>query len=237
VKVLLVDGNTDLLDVTTYALRRHGYVVLVATNGKEALRRWENEKPDVVVLDYQLTSISGLEVCRAIRQQCATPVIFLIEDPTDDQIRQSRVAGANDYLAKPLHPRELAERIEALALRAGLIPRRMRLSEPVGILTVGDLTLDTEMLQAWYADQSARLTKTEFRLLYLLALNAGQVIATEQLGNYAIGSLGVDTFRLRVHMSHLRRKLQLPHRGPNSIVAVPRVGYLLEGEAPKSQSA
>jgi DNA-binding response OmpR family regulator len=235
VKVLLADSSTDLLDVTTYALRRFGLLVVTATTGRDVLRRWEQERPDVVVVDLRLPSPNGLEVCRTIRQQCTTPVLLLVEDPTDEDLKQCRLAGANEYLTKPLHPRELAERIEALGSRAGLLPRHLRVAEPVGTLTLGALHLDAERLQARHGSHTARLTKTEFRLLYLLALNAGQVVPSKHLSTYALGFTCWDTCRLRVHISHLRRKLQLSRRGANGIIAVPSEGYRMETETSPTQ--
>lgn len=234
VKILLAEGDRDLLDVIVYALRRHGFNVLVATNGKEVLRRWENDQPDIVVLGQTLPPQGGLEVCRAIRRQSATPVLLLMEDPTDELVRRSMAAGADAYVTKPLDISDLASQVQTLAVRTGSVSKNLVVYEPVGTLAVGDLTLDAEMLQAECDGQSARLTRTEFRLLYLLALNAGRVIATYQLGGYVGGSTPMDSLCLRVHMSHLRRKLQLPRHGRNSIEAIPRVGYRLSAAEDKS---
>jgi DNA-binding response OmpR family regulator len=212
-KVLLVDDDVDLLDVTAYALRREGFQLITATSGELAIARWEAAQPDVIVLDVGLPGRNGLDVCRTIRRAGPTPIILLT----------ARGVGADDYIVKPFSPRLLALRIRAVARRAS--PRAM-VEEPVE-LAVGELVLERESHQVQVNGRTVRLTPIEFRLLYLLASNAGRVVQATRLADYVWGYDEGDAALLKTHCSHIRKKLRLGPGGPAEIQAVPRVGYRL----------
>ncbi len=222
-KVLLVDDDIDLLDVTAYALRREGFTVILAAHGVQAMQRWQADRPDVVVLDVGLPHLTGFEVCRQMRQHESTPVIFLTARREEEQLVQGFQAGADDYVTKPFSPRELALRIRAVGRRAGSAST----VEPVRELRAGELVLDGESHQVRRGEYVVQLTPLEFRLLYLLASNAGRVVSHERLVEYAWGYDEGDVALLKTHISHIRTKLQLPATGPGSIQAVPRLGYRL----------
>jgi DNA-binding response OmpR family regulator len=219
-KILLVDDDTDLLDVTAYALRREGFTILVATDGQQALRRWEAERPHLVILDVGLPKLSGFDVCRRIRQTSTTPVILLTGLSDDEHVVQGFRLGADDYVTKPFSPRQLAMRIRAV-WRRGLQPGE---PEPVRQLDLGDLVLDVEAHEVRCGPGVARLTPIEFRLLYMLALNSGRVVSSARLVEYAWGYDGSDTSLLKTHMTHIRKKLGLT---AGDLSAVPGVGYRL----------
>jgi DNA-binding response OmpR family regulator len=224
VKVMLVDDDADLLDVTAYALRREGFTVLLAQDGDQAIRRWRSDAPDVVVLDIGLPSIDGLQVCRMMRQRLDTPIIFLSAHSDEEQIVQGFRAGADDYVTKPFSPRQLAARIRAVARRAS------RSTEPDQLddLLVGDVRVEAESHEVRRGDEAIRLTPTEFRLLYILASNPGRVVSSARLLAYAWGYDADDTSLLKTHVSHLRKKLApLLGDGTLDIEALPRVGYRL----------
>ena len=222
-KVLLVDDDLDLLDVTAYALRREGFNVIVAADGSQALRRWESDQPDVVVLDLRLPRLSGFEVCRKIREKGTTPVILLTSLDEEEHILQGFRLGADDYVTKPFSTKQLSMRIRAVARRAA----DQQSAEPVRELRVDDLVLDVESHEARRGDLVVQLTPTEFRLLYMLASNAGRVVSSARLVEYAWGYDGRDVSLLKTHISHIRKKLHLPSEGPGAICALPGVGYRL----------
>ncbi len=222
-KVLLVDDDLDLLDVTAYALRRDGFTVILAADGVQAVQRWQADRPDVVVLDVGLPHLTGFEVCQQMRQHESTPVIFLTARQEEEQLVQGFKVGADDYLTKPFSPRELALRIRAVGRRAG----GAGTVELVREVRVGDLVLDSESHEVRRGDWLVQLTPLEFRLLYLLASNAGRVVPHERLVEYAWGYEEGDVALLKTHISHIRTKLALPATGPGSIQAVPRLGYRL----------
>jgi DNA-binding response OmpR family regulator len=221
VKVLLVDDDLDLLDVTAYALTREGFNVITATDGVQTLERWHADQPDLVLLDVGLPRLGGLAVLKQIRQGGTTPVILLTALHNEEQIIEGFQLGADDYVTKPFSPRQLAMRVRAVLRRA----TSQQQPEPARVLQLGDLVLDVEGHQVRYANNLVQLTPIEFRLLHLLVSNAGRVVSTARLVDYAWGYEGGDTALLRTHVSHVRKKLRLPRQGPGSISVVSGVGY------------
>ncbi len=228
-RILLVDGDSNVLNVTAAALKSEGFTILTARDGHEALRRWQADQPDLVVLEVNLPRLSGLDVCRQIRESGSTPVILLSAQTTDDQVVEGFRAGADDYLGKPVRPRELALRIRAVA-RRGAEARARESQQEVQEVRVEDLglVLNPETHEVRRGNRQIHLTLLEFRLLHELARNAGRVVPTERLIVSAWGYEGGDAQVLRTHISHIRKKLQLPRQGPGSLSAVSGVGYRLE---------
>ena len=222
-KILLADGDIDSLDVTTYALRREGFQVLTATTGADALRRWEAERPHLLLVDAGLPQVSGLELCRRVRQAEDTPVIVLSERSDDDHVVQAFRLGADDFVAKPFSARQLVVRVRAVWRRRG----PSDLPEPQRELRAGGLVLDVDSHEVRRGDHTVRLTPTEFRLLYILAMNLGRVVSGPRLVEYAWGYDESDVLLLKTHVCHIRRKLRLPRGCPGDIMAVPGVGYRL----------
>ncbi len=222
-KILLADDDTEILDLTTYALRKHGYNVITVTDGTQALRRWEAEEPDLVLLDVGLPRLSGFEVCRKIRQSSATPVIMLTARGDEENVVQGFLVGVDDYVTKPFSHRQLAMRIRAV------LQRRYGPStpEPSVELTAGGLRLDLESHEVARGDLSVRLTPLEFRILHILAANEGRVVSSTRLIEYAWGYDGGDASMLKTHICHIRQKLRLQKGEPGYIVSIPRLGYSL----------
>ncbi|KKK48813.1 hypothetical protein LCGC14_3141360, partial [marine sediment metagenome] len=114
-KILVVDDDPDLVEVITYGLRRRGHSVIAAADGEDALERWREESPSMVLLDVGLPNMDGLEVCRRIRESSKVPIILLSGSNSEDDIIRGLEAGAEEYIAKPFSLTQLALRIEALA--------------------------------------------------------------------------------------------------------------------------
>ncbi len=110
-QVLLVDDDTDLLDLMTYALRREGYTVLTAQDGMQALRRIEADRPDIVLVDANMPKLNGFEVCRRIRQDSEIPIIMLTSRDEEEDVLRGLQLGADDYVTKPFHAGELIARV------------------------------------------------------------------------------------------------------------------------------
>jgi DNA-binding response OmpR family regulator len=222
-KALLVDDDPDLLDLTTYALRREGYTVLCAIDGQQAIQRWESENPDIVLLDANLPKLNGFEVCRRIRHDSETPVIMLTgRDDEEDVVRGFRV-GADDYVTKPFSAKQLSMRMKAVLRRSRSDPYR----QPVSEVRVGDLVLDLQSHEATKGGKRVQLTTLEFRILYILAMNEGRIIPYSRLVEYAWGYDGGDASLLKTHICHIRKKLGMPVDNEGGIRAVPGVGYSL----------
>src|SRR3712207_6124003 len=231
-KVLLVEDDVDLLDLTTYALRREGYTVLAAIDGQQALQRWEAEQPDIVLLDVNMPKLNGFEVCRRIRQESQTPVIMLTAQDEEEDVVRGLTLGADDYVTKPFSAKQLTARMKAVLRRSSTDSYRQAVSE----LKVGDLHLDLQSHEATKGGKQVQLTPLEFRILYLLGMNEGRVIPYSRLVEYAWGYDGGDSSLLKTHICHIRRKLHLPPNKQGGIRAVPGVGYSL-ARPPSTPSA
>jgi DNA-binding response OmpR family regulator len=220
-KVLLVEDDADLLDLLTYALGREGYTVLTAMDGQQALKRWEDNTPDIVLLDANIPKIDGYEVCRRIRHEGATPIIMLTARDEEEDVLHGFRAGADDYVNKPFSAKQLAARIKAVLRRAQADPYR----QPVREVKVGEVRLDLEAYSVTSGDRQIQLTPLEFRILYLLGVNEGRVIPYSRLVEYAWGYEGGDSSLLKTHICHIRQKLNLSAGKNGGIRAVPGVGY------------
>jgi len=271
-KILLVEDDADILDLTAYVLRRERYIVIEARDGAQALRRWKTDRPDIIVLDLGLPSLDGFEVLRQIREEEEeTPILVLTGRRDAKDLLRCFNLGTDDFLPKPFEFRELVARMRAILRRArvsaqgeaeprleidGLLPKPFEFRElSVRIrailrragkrhreeaeprVQVEGLNLDPETYEVSWRGQSVRLTPTEFRILYLLATNAGHVVPASRLYTYVWGSEGGDANALRSHISHIRRKLEIDGSGPGKITSVPAVGYVLRPEAPSVPAA
>ncbi len=221
-KILVADDDTELRDLLAFALRQAGYLVIPAADGAEALRAFDDEQPDLLILDVNMPRLDGLEVLRRVREQGPTPVLLLtVLAGEADEVRGLDL-GADDYMTKPFSPRTLLARVRALLRRAE--------PERPAPQSVGDVRLDVE-------DQSIsigggaplRLTNLELRLMQYLAANAGHAVTTERLLLHVWGYRGVGDRQLLKQLVHrLRGKLEHDPSEPRYVVTVPGVGYMLK---------
>jgi DNA-binding response OmpR family regulator len=226
VRILLVDDDRELIDLLAFALKRAGLEPIGAHDAATALRLFEERKPDLVVLDINLGSSSGLDVLRELRRRSPLPVIMLTAlDSEEDKVRGLE-AGADDYLTKPFSHRELIARIRAQLRRSGQEwPVRRA---PETRLEVGTITLDLAEHSVTKSGQPVSLTVTEFRLLHCLMSNAGTVVPTATLLKQVWGYNdpgGSDVVRVTVH--RLRRKLEEDPARPQLLHTIPGVGVRL----------
>ncbi|OLP65340.1 Transcriptional regulatory protein SrrA [Bacillus pumilus] len=219
--ILLVDDESDMLDLIGSFLQKQGFYIRTANNGIDALHLLEKEPIDLVVLDIMMPDMDGFEVCQHIRQTSQIPILFLTaRSYEEDRIRGLEI-GADDYIMKPFSLRELAARIETTLRRIrGLSLKRSRIQ-------IGDMEIDQDARQVYLHEQPINLTRREFDLLNFLLLNQGQVFSREQLyqkvweSHSFNGSLRtVDT-----HIKTLRLKLKSAER---NIKTVWGVGYKFE---------
>jgi two-component system KDP operon response regulator KdpE len=230
IKLLLVEDDPDMLDLTAYVLRRERFVVAEASDGAQALRRWRADRPDLVILDLGLPSLDGFEVLRNIRGDSETPVLILTGRRDAQDILRAFNLGTDDFMPKPFEFRELIARVRAILRRS-----KLPVDEPgEPRLQLDGLTLDPQTYEVGWREASVRLTPTEFRILYLLATSAGKVVPASRMYTYVWGSAGGDANALRSHISHLRRKLELEVGGdiPGTISSVPAVGYVFRRSVP-----
>jgi DNA-binding response OmpR family regulator len=227
-KILAVDDDADLLALVAFALTQAGYAVLKAVDAPEALRVFDAEAPDLVILDINLPTGSGFDVCRAIRERSRTPVMMLTVRGEEADLVKALEIGADDYLTKPFSPRTLLARVKALLRRAGM--------ETGGPMTAGPLSLDLEGLSLRIgAAPPLRLTRLEARLLQILIANAGHVVGTERLLVHVWGSRGSGDRQLLKQLVHrLRHKIEPDPAHPRYLTTESGAGYRLRtDEAPQ----
>jgi len=234
IKLLLVEDDPDILDVTAYVLRRERFVVAEAGDGAQALRRFKADRPDLVILDLGLPSLDGFEVLRHIRDDSETPVLVVTGRRDAQDVLRAFNLGTDDFIPKPFEFRELIARIRAVLRRTKVATKEP--AEPS--MELDGLTLDPQTYEVGWRQASVRLTPTEFRILYLLATNAGKVVPASRIYTYVWGSQGGDANALRSHISHLRHKLALEVGGdvPGTVLAVPAVGYIFRRSSKSSTS-
>jgi DNA-binding response OmpR family regulator len=220
-KLLLVEDDLALSDVVAFTLRRAGFDVLTAYDGLAALTTWEQETPDLVVLDLNLPRLDGLAVCRQMRSQSDTPIIILSVRGGDEAVVKGLELGADDYIVKPFSPTQLVARVRALLRRAGVTPT-------AGVLETAVFTLDRSRNEVSRANQEAiRLTPLETRLLEALMRNAGQVLSTDFLISTVWGAEGGDRTMLKQLVYRLRAKIEPDPSQPTCVETIPGVGYAL----------
>lgn len=220
-KILLVEDDPDLLDVTAYALRRERFVVVEATDGSQALHRLKMDRPDLLVLDLGLPKQDGLAVLQRVREKDSTPIIVLTGRNDEPSILKAFSLGADDYVVKPFAAKQLVMRIRAILRRTS--SEALEQSQPA--LDIGALHIEPEIQEITWNGRYIRLTPTEFRIVHLLAMHVGRSVTTGRLLAYVWGYDGGDPNALRTHISHLRSKLQLGTLIAAEIIGMPGVGY------------
>lgn len=230
-KALVVDDDLALADVVSFTMRRAGYEVIVAHDGLNAIERWQNESPEVIILDLNLPKLDGLRVCQRIRAQDETPIIILSVRGEEDDIVEGLRLGADDYMVKPFSPRQLVARIEAILRRSKGAP----ISQ--GPVTVGGFTFDPNRSEIHlHNGRTTRLTKLESRLLETLMINADQVMTFDQLIDHVWGPAAGDRPMLKQLIYRLRQKIETDPAKPIVIETIPAIGYTLNSFATISSS-
>ena len=223
-RILVVEDEESFSDPLSYLLKKEGYDVAVAGTGPEALVEFDSNGADLVLLDLMLPGLSGVDVCRALRQRSSVPVIMLTaKDSEVDKVVGLEI-GADDYVTKPYSGRELLARIKAV-LR--------RLAEPEELLPAtieaGPVRMDVERHTVQVDGKAVSLPLKEFELLEMLLRNAGRVLTRGQLIDRVWGSDYVgDTKTLDVHVKRLRAKVEPNPSKPQHIITVRGLGYKFE---------
>jgi len=224
-RIMVVDDEVNVVNIVSQALRKREHTVVVAYDGAQAIELLQSHRPDLVILDVRMPRIDGLQVCRFMRttpKLASVPVIFLsAKERLEDRIAGLE-AGADDYLSKPFNLIELELRVKALLRRATQLA-------PIGSLTVGSLSIDSNSRRALMNDRPLELTPVEFELLYYLVSHAGEVIPAERLLQevWAYPPGTGNPSLVRMHVLNLRRKFEKDPRHPIYLCTIPRHGYIL----------
>jgi two-component system alkaline phosphatase synthesis response regulator PhoP len=218
-KILLADDEPDILEIISYNLEREGYEVTTAADGDEALTKARLTRPDLVVLDMMMPKKNGMEVCELLRALSAfkeTPIIFLTALSDEATHIKGLETGADDYISKPVSPKILLSRINALLRRTG--------KKETGVLKIENMVIDPEQFIVQVDEKNFTLAKKEFELLYLLALKPGRVFLRHEILNSVWGNeVIVGDRTIDVHIRKIRQKL-----GVDCITTVKGVGYKFE---------
>lgn len=226
--VLIVEDEGAFIDALTVGLKREGFIAEVARDGAEALDRFDEVDPDLVLLDVMLPTISGIDVCREIRRRSSVPIIMVTAKSAEIDTVVGLEVGADDYVTKPYRLRELVARMRAVLRRHH--HSSDSLPEPTEVLRIDGVELDTDSHEVRVHGDVVDLPLKEFELLALLMENAGRVLPRSTLIDRVWGSDYVgDTKTLDVHVKRLRSKIEDDPSAPTRIVTIRGLGYKYTG--------
>ncbi len=221
--VLVVDDEPQILRVMRASLPIRGYEVLTATSGEDALNQLNKQVPDLVILDLAMPEMSGLEVCRRVREFSSVPIIVLSAKGSESDKVAALDLGADDYVTKPFGMDELLARARAVLRRLSTTNDR--------VVAVGDVTIDIDERRVVVAGKEIRLTPKEFDVFKYLVNNAGKVVTHRALLQTVWGWESTDqTEYLRVFINQLRRKIESDASHPRYLITEPWVGYRFVAE-------
>lgn len=223
VKILVVDDEPDILEFLRYNLVKEGYEVITANNGEEGIRKAEEEKPNLIILDIMMPRMDGVEVCRQLRNKPEfdrTVITFLTAREEDYSQIAALEVGGDDYITKPIRPRVFLSRVKALLRRS----ERAEVQEEAGLVEVAGLLIDKERVTVTKDGKVIELAKKEFELLHLLVSKPGKVFSREEIFNKVWGTdVIVGNRTIDVHIRKLREKI-----GEQYIKTIKGIGYKFE---------
>jgi DNA-binding response OmpR family regulator len=224
-RILLVDDEQPIQTLLSYPLRKEGYEVVQATDGHQALARFDEQPFDLVVLDLMLPRVDGLEVCRRLRSKSSVPIIILTAKSEEIDKVVGLELGADDYITKPFSLREFSSRIKA-ALRRAQMSRPAQTGPDEMPLEIGDLRIDFPKRTVRIRSAQAQLTYVEFEILAALARSPGRVFTRDMLLARLWGDSAYrDPRTIDVHIRHLREKIESDAKDPEYLFTVRGVGY------------
>ena len=218
IKILLVDDETDILEIISYNLISEGYSVFTSSNGQEAIKKATKEKPHLIILDVMMPEMDGIEACENLRNDISfddTIIMFLTARGEDYSYVAAFDAGADDYVTKPIKPKIILSKVKAL------LRRLKKEEENQDKIQLGKLIIDKERYEVTHKGKTFSLPRKEFELLYLLASKLDKVVKREKIMEIVWGSeVVVGARTIDVHIRKLREKL-----GDKYFKTVKGVGY------------
>ncbi|GAA0070802.1 response regulator transcription factor [Clostridium sardiniense] len=223
--ILIVDDEFKILEVVKIYLEKEGYIVYTAGNGIDALKIFEKNNIDLMVLDLMLPDISGEEVCGKIRELSDVPIIMLTAKCDEDNILNGFNIGTDDYITKPFSPKQLVARVNAVLKRCG------NLNENKLVFRNGDLIIDIDKFEVTKNNKIVNLTASEFKILLELARNTKKVFTRSELIDKVIGEENYVYDRIiDSHIKNIRAKIEDGSKGNKYIITVHGIGYKFGGE-------
>ncbi len=223
-RILLADDEQSVQTLLSYPLRKDGYEVVQASDGREALQRFNESTFDLVVLDVMMPRMDGLEVCRRLRAKSTVPIIMLTAKAEEIDKVLGLELGADDSITKPFSMREFRSRVKATLRRAGMA--RDREAPEDETLESGELAIDFAKRSVKVRGEEVQTTYVEFEILAALGRNPGRVFTRDMLLTRVWGDSAYrDPRTIDVHIRHLREKLELDAKQPEYLFTVRGVGY------------
>ena len=223
-KILIVDDEPDILEFLQYNLRKEGYAVVTASDGKQAIGVAEREKPNLILMDIMMPELDGVETCRVLRSRKEfndTPIAFLTARDEDFSQITALDVGGDDYITKPIKPRVLLSRISALLRRSSRSS-----DDDVEAIELHDLVIDKQKVMVFKQGAPIELPRKEFEILWLLASKPGRVFTREEIFDRIWGAdVIVGNRTIDVHIRNLRTKIEQDPSTPQYIQTVFGVGY------------
>jgi two-component system, OmpR family, response regulator RegX3 len=224
--LLLVEDEESFIDALMVGLTREGFAVVVARDGAEALAKFAEVQPDLVLLDIMLPKMSGIDVCRELRKTSSVPIIMVTARASEIDTVLALEIGADDYVTKPYRLRELVARMRAVLRRNQRDAAAAVEPAPVRASRSGDIEVDTESHEVTVRGEVVSVPLKEFQLLELLVANAGRVLTREILIDRVWGAdYYGDTKTLDVHVKRLRQRIETDPANPVRIVTIRGLGY------------
>jgi two-component system response regulator ResD len=224
--ILIVEDEASIAEVVSLYLKRAGYNVQIASDGKQAMSLFEKQKPDFIILDLMLPEVDGLSLTRWLRDRSDVPIIMLTARREEIDRIAGLEMGADDYVVKPFSPQELVSRVRAVMRRLG---REQSETEHDRYLEFENLTVNPRSRVVTINDSPVELTAKEFDMLYLLAQHPKQVFTREQLLERIWGGAQyIDPGTVTVHVRRLREKIETDPSHPTRLLTVWGVGYKFE---------
>ncbi|MCK5812272.1 MAG: response regulator transcription factor [Clostridiales bacterium] len=219
-KILVVDDEKEIRQVIVKYLQSEGYLTIEAENGVDAVMKYHDEHPDLLILDLNLPDISGEKVCESIRQSNDTPIIMLTAKVQEDDRINGLALGADDYVLKPFSPKELVMRVKAI-LRRTLVSKQQQ-----DTIEFGKIEIDEQAYVVKKDGKEVFLTPIEFKILVALSKNPGRTFSREQLITFALG-YEYDGLNRTIdsHIKNLRQKIESDPGSPKHIRTIFGVGY------------
>lgn len=218
-KVLIVDDEPTLLETVENRLRKDGFATFVANSAEEGMRLFRRVKPDLIILDIMLPQRSGFDLCRAVRRDSSTPIIFVTARADEQDRVKGLEMGADDYVVKPFNLSELAARVRAVLRRASG-------DSPQETVERGNLRIDPKSHEVLLDGKPITLSPKEFALLHFLARNSGQVFSRDVLLDRVWGEDAyVSPRTVDVHIRWLRMHIETDPNHPTRLVTVRGIGY------------
>lgn len=234
INLLVVDDDKEIAELAAIYLREDGYNVLTSYSGKEALELMQQQEIHLAILDIMMPGMDGFEVCRHIRQKSNIPIIMLSARSNDDDKVEGLSGGADDYVVKPFSPLELKARVKSqlrrfMVLNATPEHASNNAGKEPDFLQLNQLTINLQTHEVTSYGKEVTLTPTEFKILYFLASNAGEVFSTDQIFEAVWQEKFYEANNtVMVHIRRIREKIELDSRNAQILKTVWGVGYKVE---------